>query len=84
MSLLLASLALYKVLQAFDALTPREAMPWVKVVLGIALGYPAAIIAGVSNVALGGLAVATLAGTIHAVLRMITLTGDMARKKSLR
>lgn len=82
--ILLASLALYKVIQVADALTPREAMPWVKVVLGVVLGYPAALIAGVSNVALGGLAVATLAGTIHAVLRLVMLTGDMARKKSLR
>lgn len=84
MGLILASLAVYKVLQVFDALTPREAMPWVKVVLGVVLGYPAALLAGVSNVALGGLAVATLAGTIHAVLRLVMLTGDMARKKSLR
>jgi hypothetical protein len=82
--ILLASLAVYKIVQVLDAVSPREAMPWVKVLVGVVLGYPAAIIAGVSNVALGGLAVATVAGTIHAVLRLVTLTGDMARKKSLR
>ena len=82
--LLIASLAVYKVVQVADALSPREAMPWVKVLFGVALGYPAAIIAGVNNVTLGGLTVATMAGTIHALLRLVTLTGDMARKKSLR
>lgn len=82
--ILVASLAVYKLVQVLDAISPREAMPWVKVLVSVALSYPAAIIAGVSNVALGGLAVATVAGTIHAVLRLITLTGDMARKKSLR
>lgn len=80
----IASLAVYKLIQVLDALSPREAMPWVKVILGVALGYPAALIAGVPNVALSGLAIATLAGTIHAILRLVTLTGDMARKKSLR
>lgn len=83
-NLLLAGLALYKVLQVLDAISPREAMPWVKVVAGVALGYPAALLADVPNVTLGGLAVATVAGTIHSILRLITLTGDMARKKSLR
>ena len=82
--ILLASLAVYKVVQVLDAVSPREAMPWVKVLAGVVVSYPAAIIADVPNVALGGLAVATVAGTIHAVLRLITLTGDMARKKSLR
>lgn len=80
----LASLAVYKVVQVLDAVSPREAMPWVKVIAGVVVAYPAALLADVSNVALGGLAVATVAGTIHAVLRLITLTGDMARKKSLR
>lgn len=83
-NLLLAGLALYKVIQVLDAISPREAMPWVKVVLSVALGYPVSILADVPNVALGGLAVATVAGTIHSVLRLITLTGDMARKKSTR
>lgn len=83
-NLLLAGLALYKVIQVLDAISPREAMPWVKVVTGVVLGYPTAILADVPNVALGGLAVATVAGTIHSVLRLITLTGDMARKKSTR
>lgn len=82
--ILIASLAVYKVVQVADSLSPREAMPWVKVLFGVALGYPAAIIAGVDNVTLGGLAVATVAGTIHALLRLTTLVGDMARKKSLR
>lgn len=83
-NILIAGLALYKVIQVLDAVAPREAMPWVKVLIGVVLGYPAALLAHVPNVTLGGLAVATMAGTIHSVLRLITLTGDMARKKSIR
>jgi hypothetical protein len=84
MALILASLAVYKVMQALDALTPREAMPWVKVLAGILLGYVGALIARLDYLALSGLAVATLAGSVHAVLRLITLVGDLARKRSLR
>jgi hypothetical protein len=84
MSLIIASLAVYKVMQTLDALTPREAMPWVKVLAGIALGYGAAALARLDNIVLSGLAVASLAGSVHAVLRLVTLVGDLARKRSLR
>lgn len=84
MSLVIASLAVYKLMQALDALTPREAMPWVKVLAGVALGYGAAAIAQLDDLVLSGLAVATLAGSVHAVLRLVTLVGDLARKRSLR
>jgi hypothetical protein len=84
MSLIIASLAVYKVMQTLDALTPREAMPWVKVLAGIALGYGAAALARLDDVLLSGLAVAALAGSVHAVLRLVTLVGDLARKRSLR
>jgi len=84
MSLIIASLAVYKLMQALDALTPREAMPWVKVLAGTALGYGAAAIARLDDLLLSGLAVATLAGSVHAVLRLVTLVGDLARKRSLR
>ena len=84
MSLILASLAVYKLMQALDALTPREAMPWVKVLAGVVLGYGAAAIARLEHLAISGLAVATLAGSVHAVLRLLTLAGDLTRKRSLR
>jgi len=84
MSLIIASLAVYKVMQTLDALTPREAMPWVKVLAGIALGYGAAALARLDDLLLSGLAVAALAGSVHAVLRLVTLVGDLARKRSLR
>jgi hypothetical protein len=84
MSLIIASLAVYKLMQTLDALSPREAMPWVKVLAGIALGYGAAAVARLDDVILSGLAVATLAGSVHAVLRLVTLVGDLARKRSLR
>jgi hypothetical protein len=81
---LIAALAVYKIVQIADAVSPREAMPWVKVLVGVVFGYLSLLLVDVSNVALGGLVIATLAGTIHAVLRLVTLTGDMARKKSIR
>lgn len=84
MEYLVCSLAVYKLMQALDALAPREAMPWVKVLAGIVLGYGAAAIARLDHVLLSGLAVATLAGSVHAVLRLVTLVGDLARKRSLR
>lgn len=84
MELVIASLAVYKAMQLLDALSPREAMPWVKVLVGCALGYGATFALGLQDPALMGLTVATCAGIVHAVLRLLTLVGDMARKKSLR
>ena len=84
MNYILAGLAVYKAIQVLDALTPKEAMPWVKIVFGVLLGYLSLTLIDVPNVALGGLAVATIAGTVHAVLRLMTLMGDWAHRKSTR
>ena len=84
MNTLIAALAVYKIVQLADALSPREAMPWVKLIFGIAVSYGAAALLHLDNLALTGLTVATLAGTVHAVLRLVTLAGDLARKRSLR
>jgi len=84
MELLVSSLAVYKVLQTLDALSPREAMPWVKILVGIALGYAAVFLLNMEDKPLMGLTVATGAGIVHSVLRLVTLVGDVARKRSLR
>ena len=84
MNTLIAALAVYKVVQLADALSPREAMPWVKLLFGIAISYGAAALLRIDNLPISGLTVATLAGTVHAVLRLVTLAGDLARKRSLR
>lgn len=81
MTYFLAGLAVYKAVQLLDSLSPREAMPWVKVLVGIALGYGAAVITGMDDIAIAGLAVATIASGCHSVLRLVTLLGDMALRR---
>lgn len=84
MNYLLAALAVYKTIQLIDSLTPKEAMPWVKILVSVALGYALQYPAQVSNYFIGGLVIAALAGVVHAVLRLITLWGDVAQKKTMR
>lgn len=84
MNYVIAALAVYKVVQLIDALTPKEAMPWVKVVVGIVLGYVVSFVTNLSDKWVAGLVVATLAGACHAILRLITLVGDMATRRIVR
>lgn len=85
MNLVLASLAVYKVLQLIDALLPREVMPWVKILASVVLSYGVCLaVIGTNNLFINGAAVATMSGTVHAVLRLLTLSGDAAHRKSLR
>lgn len=84
MELILCSLAVYKLVQIAEALSPREVMPWVKVLVASTVSYVIGAIAGVDNLWLSGLCIATLASTVHAVLRLLTLTGDMAYRKSIK
>jgi hypothetical protein len=84
MTLVLAALAVYKTVQVLDALTPKEAMPWVKILVSVILGYAYGAIIGVEDLLISGLAIATLSGTVHSVLRLLTLSGDSAHRKSLR
>lgn len=84
MEVLICSLAVYKLVQIAEAVSPREPMPWVKVLFATAVSYAVAAIAGLENLWVSGLCTATLAGTVHAVLRLLTLTGDMAYRKSIK
>jgi hypothetical protein len=84
MTYVLAGLAVYKIVQLLDALAPREAMPWVKVSFGILFGYIAALTTGLTERWTDGLAVATIAGAVQATLRLMTLLGDWAVRKSVR
>lgn len=84
MEILLCSLAVYKFVQLAEALSPREPMPWVKVIFSVAISYGAAAIATLEDLWMSGLVVATIAGTVHAVLRLLTLVGDMAYRKSIK
>lgn len=84
MLLIVCSLAVYKLVQIAESISPREPMPWVKLIFSTAVSYAVAAIAQLENLWVSGLCVATLAGTVHAVLRLLTLTGDMAYRKSIK
>lgn len=84
MTYLVAGLAVYKLVQLLNVLTPREAMPWVKILAGVIFGYGASFVLNVQDIWTSGLVVATLAGATHSLLRLLTLTGDLAHKKSLK
>lgn len=84
MELVVCSLAVYKLVQIAEALSPREPMPWVKVLFATAVSYAVAAIAQVGDLWVSGLCIASLAGTVHAVLRLLTLTGDMVYRKSIK
>lgn len=84
MNYIIAALAVYKALQILDALTPKEAMPWVKILFGVLLGYVITMLIPVDHPAIAGLVIATLAGMCHGVLRLVTLLGDMAKRKASR
>jgi hypothetical protein len=59
-------------------------MPWVKLVFSVAVSYGTAAIASIDDLWISGLVIATLAGTVHAVLRLLTLVGDMAYRRSIK
>lgn len=84
MNYILAGLAVYKTIQVLDVLTPKEAMPWVKITFGVMLGYISTMLIEIPNVPLGGLVIATIAGTVHGLLRLLTLLGDWAQRKTIR
>ena len=84
MSYILGALVVYKLVQLIDSLTPKEAMPWVKIVFGIILGYGVSFVVHTPNVFVGGCVIATLAGILHALLRLVIVLGDMAQRKVIR
>lgn len=84
MNYIIGALAVYKIVHTIDVLTPKEAMPWVKVLFALLVSFLIAFMVGVDNVFIGGCAIATLSGTVHALLRLLVLLGDMAQRKAIR
>jgi len=84
MNYIIAALAVYKTIQILDSLTPKEAMPWVKIMFGVLLGYVSTMLVPVDHPAVAGLVIATLAGACHGLLRLVTLLGDYAQRKASR
>ena len=84
MKYIIAGLAVYKLMQFANTMTPKEAMPWVKVLTGVALGYGVSFVINVPDKWTSGLVVATIAGACHGILRVITLHGDLAARKTYK
>ena len=84
MELLLAALAVYKIVQIVDMMLPKEPMPWVKVIATLVVSYAVVAVLWTDKIWMDGLVVAALAGIVHSTIRMITLMGDMARTRSLK
>lgn len=84
MSYLLAGFAVYKLMQLLNTLTPKEAMPWVKVLAGIVFGYGVSFITNLPDKWTSGLVVATIASACHGLLRLLTLHGDLAARKTYK
>jgi hypothetical protein len=84
MNYLISALAVYKVMQFLNIMTPKEAMPWVKVLAGILLGYSVSFVTNLPDKWVSGLVVATLASACHGILRIITLHGDLAARKTYK
>ena len=80
MLLILCGLAVYKLVQIADSLTPKEAMPWVKVLFSTLVSFGAVALYGSDRLVIDGFAVATVAGIVHTVLRLLTLLGDRNRR----
>lgn len=84
MTYIICALAVYKVVQIADAVSPKEAMPWVKVLFATAVSYGLSFLVPTDHKWIDGLVIASLAGGIHSVFRLLTLLGDMSFKKSIR
>jgi membrane-bound metal-dependent hydrolase YbcI (DUF457 family) len=84
MELIILALFVYKIVQLLDLFAPRDAMPWVKVVVTVLVSYIAVLAAWTEVIWRDGLAVATIAGIVHSLIRYITYGGDMARTRSLK
>lgn len=84
MDYLIAGLATYKAVHVLDILSPRNAMPWVKVVVTVLLSYGAVALLSIPDVWTSGLAVATIASVCHAIMRLITLWGDYVYRKPIK
>lgn len=80
----IAALAVYKVIHVITSLLSKKLAPWVLVLAGVVFGFGAALMYRPSSFVLSALAIATLAGIVHSVIRLLIYVGDMALRKSLK
>jgi hypothetical protein len=84
MEYIFVALAVYKFIQLVDLLLPKDPMPWVKVFATTVVSYIGVGVLQTDRIWIDGLVVATLAGIVYSLVRLITLMGDMARTRSLK
>lgn len=84
MAIVIGGLAVYKSIHVLTVLIKPGLDAWLKVTLGVLLGVGAAWWLGENNVLLSGLAMSTIAGATQSVLRLVTLTGDLSLRRSLK
>lgn len=84
MTYILGALAVYKIIQVLDSLTTKEAMPWVKILVGVALGYGISFVIDTPNKWIGGLIIATLASACHGIMRLVVVLGDLAVRRTIK
>jgi hypothetical protein len=84
MDYIIGALAVYKVVHLLELALPRPVETWVKVAASVVLSYAAAVLLWTDHLPISGLVIATLASVIHAVLRLLTLAGDLAMRRTIR
>ena len=84
MDYIIGALAVYKAVHLLELALPRSVETWVKVAASVVLSYGAAVFFWSDHLPLAGLAVATLASLVHAVLRLLTLAGDLVIRRTIR
>ena len=84
MDYIIGALAVYKVVHLLELALPRPVETWVKVAASVVLSYAAAVLLWTDHLPISGLVIATLASVIHAVVRLLTLAGDLAMRRTMR
>jgi ABC-type branched-subunit amino acid transport system permease subunit len=84
MSYLIAGLAAYKAVHLLDLSYQRPTAPWVKIAITVLFSYVFSFVLNVPQWWITALAVATIAGACHALMRLIILAGDYAHRKTLK
>ena len=84
MDYIIGALAVYKAVHLLELTLPRPVETWVKVAASVVLSYGAAVLLRADYLPISGLVIATLASGVHAVLRLLTLAGDLAMRRTIR
>jgi hypothetical protein len=84
MDYIIGALAVYKTVHLLELALPRPVEAWVKIASSVVLGYGAAVLLWADHLPLAGLVIATLASLLHAMLRLLTLAGDLVMRRTIR